>query len=42
MAKNPCNLSAYKISKTFSISYNIYIVFRNQEKIIFYINKFIK
>lgn len=39
--KNPCNLGAYRIIEISLILYTVYIVPRDQNKFVFYINNYI-
>lgn len=40
-SKNPCNLGIHQIIKILSILYSIYVVFRNQNKFMSYVNNYI-
>ena len=41
IAKNPCNLITHWIIEIFSIPRNAYIVIRDQNKVVFYVNDYI-
>lgn len=41
IVKNPRNLDAYQIIKISLVLYNNYIILKDQEKFVFYINNFI-
>ena len=41
ITKNFSNFSAYQIIEILSILYNVYIIPRNQNKFVFYINNYI-
>ena len=41
MAKYPRNLGGHHIVEIFSILYSVYVISKDQEKIVFYINNYI-
>ncbi len=41
IVKNPHNLGAHRIIEIFSVLYNTYVVSRNQDKVVFYVNNYI-
>ncbi len=41
IAENPCNLGAYQIVEIALILCNVYVVPRDQDKVVFYVNNYI-